>query len=254
MYNYLGSSSTLNRDLEWSILQANCYCGDDWGTNTFQYNQTLGRWQKNAECMILSVLENNFPNTPLGLCNFNPDLPKIPGFILTADRENWLENNLFQFPEEYTETIGRKRRDVENHANLPNTSYPFYIGLHTNDQGQSWTWWYYDNSSFPASYFNWAAGYPKAGDNCAIVDSDDGQHVVWKSKGCDVSSTGLNMGLCQAPACDATELMCCADCYYCQINPNCGIFPKKKQIKKIPKKDKLIKHFRNVNGKLVMVK
>uniref|UniRef100_A0A914DVU2 VWFA domain-containing protein n=1 Tax=Acrobeloides nanus TaxID=290746 RepID=A0A914DVU2_9BILA len=76
---------------------------------------------------------------------------------------------------------------------------------------------------------------------------------VWKSYGCDPSMTGLHFSLCQGPACDATTTICCAECYYCEINPNCGIFPKKKSMKKRSKKDRLIRKMAKVNGRMVRV-
>uniref|UniRef100_A0A914DBL2 C-type lectin n=1 Tax=Acrobeloides nanus TaxID=290746 RepID=A0A914DBL2_9BILA len=242
MYNFMGSSGTLTRDLEWAMLQANCYCGDDWGTNTYHFNTTLNRWQKNAECMILSMSDSAVTTNVTQLCA-DVDHPEIPGYVLTKERETWLENNLFDFPGE-----SRGKRDVKDLGG----NYPFYLGLHKNNNSQ-WTWWNYDLTEFPATYLNWAPGHPQAGDNCAIADSNDGQHLVWKSYGCDPSMTGLGFSLCQGPACDATTTICCADCYYCEINPNCGIFPKKKAFKKRSKKDRLIRKMAKVNGRMVRV-
>uniref|UniRef100_A0A914CU13 C-type lectin domain-containing protein n=1 Tax=Acrobeloides nanus TaxID=290746 RepID=A0A914CU13_9BILA len=242
MYNFNGSSGTLTRDLEWAMLQANCYCGDDWGTNTYHFNTTLNRWQKNAECMILSMSDSAVTTNVTQLCA-DIDTPEIPGYVLTKERETWLENNLFDFPGE-----SRGKRDVKNLGG----NYPFYLGLHKNNNSQ-WTWWNYDLTEFPATYLNWAPGHPQAGDNCAIADSNDGQHLVWKSYGCDPSMTGLGFSLCQGPACDATTTICCADCYYCEINPNCGIFPKKKAFKKRSKKDRLIRKMAKINGRMVRV-
>uniref|UniRef100_A0A914EI50 C-type lectin n=1 Tax=Acrobeloides nanus TaxID=290746 RepID=A0A914EI50_9BILA len=163
---------------------------------------------------------------------------------LTRDLE-WamLQDILLGIPEE-----SRGKRDVKDLGG----NYPFYLGLHKNNNSQ-WTWWNYDLTEFPASYLNWAPGHPQAGDNCAIADSNDDQHLVWKSYGCDPSMTTLGLSLCQGPACDATTTICCADCYYCEVDPNCGIFPKKKSIKKRSKKDRLIRKMAKVNGQMVRI-
>uniref|UniRef100_A0A914E4R4 C-type lectin n=1 Tax=Acrobeloides nanus TaxID=290746 RepID=A0A914E4R4_9BILA len=185
----------------------------------------------------------------LNLITFNPyvnaSMYNLTGSSSTLTRDlEWamLQDNLFDFP------YGGGIKDVKD---LGGKNYPFYLGLHKNNNSQ-WTWWNYDLTEFPASYLNWAPGHPQAGDNCAIADSNDGQHLVWKSRTCDPSS-GLGVSLCQGPACDATTTICCAHCNYCELHPNCGIFPKKKLIKKRSKKDRLIRKMAKVNGRMVRV-
>uniref|UniRef100_A0A914CIS8 C-type lectin domain-containing protein n=1 Tax=Acrobeloides nanus TaxID=290746 RepID=A0A914CIS8_9BILA len=124
--------------------------------------------------------------------------------------------------------------------------YPYYFGLHKNNQGQ-WSFWNYDRSEFPiGSYTNWGKGYPNGTDGCAILDSDDGVTLIWKTYSCDTDSTGLAMVLCQARACDTYSTVCCADCHL-----SGSMKPKQKVYKSTGEKSKknFIKRWTMKDGK-----
>uniref|UniRef100_A0A914BYL8 C-type lectin domain-containing protein n=1 Tax=Acrobeloides nanus TaxID=290746 RepID=A0A914BYL8_9BILA len=97
-------------------------------------------------------------------------------------------------------------------ANISEISdYPFYLGLHKNKNSQ-WVWYDYDLTEFPLSgYSDWAPGYPDSNpsDGCAIITSDDGINLSWKTQACN---SGLLHIVCQARACDAANLYCCEYC------------------------------------------
>ena len=101
--------------------------------------------------MILSMNYNSPLTNVTQLCS-DKYVPEIPGYVLTKERETWLEStrrlritlnicldNLFDFPEG-----SRGKRDVKDLGG----NYPFYLGLHKNNNSQ-WTWWNYDLTEFP---------------------------------------------------------------------------------------------------------
>uniref|UniRef100_A0A914EFS1 C-type lectin domain-containing protein n=1 Tax=Acrobeloides nanus TaxID=290746 RepID=A0A914EFS1_9BILA len=102
MHNYLGSSNSLSKDIEWSILQANCYCGDViLYTPIFYYDNANKRYTKYAECIgfvnVLGYYPNStldlcsyYPNSTLDLCSYDPNLPIIPSFVLTSEKQNFI--------------------------------------------------------------------------------------------------------------------------------------------------------------------
>uniref|UniRef100_A0A914D3C2 C-type lectin domain-containing protein n=1 Tax=Acrobeloides nanus TaxID=290746 RepID=A0A914D3C2_9BILA len=100
--------------------------------------------------------------------------------------------------------------------------------------------------NFIGSYTNWGKGYPNGTDGCAILDSDDGVTLVWKTYSCDTDSTGLAMVLCQARACDTSSTVCCADCHL-----SGSMKPKQKVYKSTGEKSKknFIKRWTMKDGK-----
>uniref|UniRef100_A0A914CDP9 C-type lectin domain-containing protein n=1 Tax=Acrobeloides nanus TaxID=290746 RepID=A0A914CDP9_9BILA len=125
------------------------------------------------------------------------------------------------------------------------SDYPFYFGLHQNNQSQ-WSFYNYDTTEFPASsYINWSPGYPNDTDRCAVLDSNDGVNLVWKNYGCNTELSGLDMVLCQGKACDASSLVCCADCMTTDLT-----YEKKQRIRS---KHRHIRKMKMVNGKPVRI-
>ena len=83
-----------------------------------------------------------------------------------------------------------------------------------------------------SSYTNWAPGYPKTNDKCAILDSIDSKHenLVWKSIGCDPSAQNFDTWtICQYEGCDSTTLDCC---YACAFENQGGFEGKVKKMKR----------------------
>uniref|UniRef100_A0A914EHK8 Uncharacterized protein n=1 Tax=Acrobeloides nanus TaxID=290746 RepID=A0A914EHK8_9BILA len=139
-----------------------------------------------------------------------------------------------------------------NTADQGQSEYPFYIGLHKNQQGQ-WSWYDYDRTDFPVSgYSDWAQGYPNGTTRCGVMDSDDGVHLVWKNYGCNTETAGLDMVLCQSRSCDATSTYCCA---YCNEQQGGGVEKKEltMPMRKFASKSRYIRRMKMINGKAVRI-
>uniref|UniRef100_A0A914DZ59 C-type lectin domain-containing protein n=1 Tax=Acrobeloides nanus TaxID=290746 RepID=A0A914DZ59_9BILA len=191
MYNFTGSSKTLVNDLQWAILQANCYCGDLDGVATVYYDTTSGRYTRSADC--LSMRTSGGYDT-MDMCA-NGHIPVIPAFVLSPAKQTFIQG-----------VWG----GIDNSV-IGNLPYTFYFGLHRNIQMQ-WMFYDYDKNDFPVtSYTNWGPGYPNGTAQCAKLNSNDGV-LVWENYGCNSDATGLSKVLCQGKACDATSTSCCQYC------------------------------------------
>uniref|UniRef100_A0A914C9Q8 C-type lectin domain-containing protein n=1 Tax=Acrobeloides nanus TaxID=290746 RepID=A0A914C9Q8_9BILA len=228
MYNLTASSNTLTKDLEWTLLQANCYCSDFSGTNVIYFDPTNNRYTRYAECITLSAWEGQgHPNDTIDMCSWSQHHKAIPAFVLSAEKTNFIQKSLYPL----TSLVG----------------YPYYIGLHANQQGQ-WTWYDYNKSEFPlSSYTNWSPGYPNGTAGCAVIDSNDKSTLVWKNYGCNTEETGLGAVLCQVQACDPSSVACCSSC-----NAPGGGYKKEKLVKS-KGKNRYIRNMKMINGKPVRI-
>uniref|UniRef100_A0A914CM40 C-type lectin domain-containing protein n=1 Tax=Acrobeloides nanus TaxID=290746 RepID=A0A914CM40_9BILA len=181
-YNYTSSSSTLTRDLEWAMLQANCYCGE-LGTNVMYIDKSNNnRVTKYAECLIMEGWLTEEPNDVFDMCSMDNDKTRTPAYILSSEKLKFIQAIW--------------------------DDHDYYIGLHKNNQSQ-WVWYNYDRTEFMLSGFSdWGVGQPNGTDGCVIFDSTNNGNLVWKTITCDTDSTGITNALCQSLACDATNTYC----------------------------------------------
>uniref|UniRef100_A0A914C8L9 C-type LECtin n=1 Tax=Acrobeloides nanus TaxID=290746 RepID=A0A914C8L9_9BILA len=231
MYNFTASSNTLTKDLEWALLQANCYCADFFGTNAIYFDPTNNRYTRYAECMILGTWEGQgYPNDTIDMCSWSQYQKAIPAFVLSAEKTNFIQ---------------KVWMGIDPFTGM--ADYPYYIGLHKNQQGQ-WTWYDYNKGEFPlSSYTNWSPGYPNGAAGCAIMDSNDKSTLVWKNYGCNTEEAGVDALLCQVQACDPSSIACCLAC-----NAQVGGYNKKKLMKS-KGKNRYIRKMKMINGKPVRI-
>uniref|UniRef100_A0A914D234 Uncharacterized protein n=1 Tax=Acrobeloides nanus TaxID=290746 RepID=A0A914D234_9BILA len=201
MYNFSSTSNMLTKDLEWAILQGNCFCDTvALGTPVILFDSANNRYTKYAECLSLDKL-TVYLKDPLLMCQFALPWYIMPGQIWTQAKENFIEKF-------FTYNFGTK-------------SYPFYIGYHRNSPQSNWAWYdgtYYTNITEVqgSGFSNWAPGYPinKDDHNCVIVDSNDGGKTFqWKNVLCSAQYSFYKNALCQKPAYDADRI------YYELENP-----------------------------------
>lgn len=78
-------------------LLANCYCGDNGGTQLVYYDEVNNRYSRYAECIIsigLDPSRSNNPNTTINLCFWEKYLEIIPAFILSPNKQKFIESKI----------------------------------------------------------------------------------------------------------------------------------------------------------------
>uniref|UniRef100_A0A914CYB5 VWFA domain-containing protein n=1 Tax=Acrobeloides nanus TaxID=290746 RepID=A0A914CYB5_9BILA len=220
MYNYQSSSGSLTQNLQWALLQVNCFCRD--ADNFVYFDTTINQYSKVAQCLGLAVFLYDDENGIEDMCTVNDiAVQSVPAFILSTEKQKFIESSY----------IGKI---VWPNPEQSEPIYPAYFGLHKNSQGQ-WMFYNYNGSDFvPSNFINWGPGYPDPSHSCAVLNSHDNMTYVWESVGCEPSGTGDLLAICQAPACDTSSLACCSYC-------NGGLFEDKETLRSKMRKRRELK-------------
>jgi len=198
MYNLTGSSTTLTKDLEWSLLQSNCFCGDGTGIPLIMYDNANMRYSRYAQCMILDQADG-FVESITDICSGDGFV--MPAFILTKTKETYVEG-------------------VWNDCD-GESCYPYYVGLHKNSKN-AWVWYDWNMQEAPNNgYFDWGQGYPVSDgiSNCTAVDSNDGVSFLWRNTPCNTQYSLVVNILCESYSCDAQNTDCTQNSYYDDEKP-----------------------------------
>uniref|UniRef100_A0A914C263 C-type lectin domain-containing protein n=1 Tax=Acrobeloides nanus TaxID=290746 RepID=A0A914C263_9BILA len=191
-YLNLINNAQLYKNIEWALLQTNCFC-PDWQPYQLTYFDTQNnRPVKYAECLQGWMLGGGDPDTTA------PELCSDPEQELVAI------------------TSQQKADFIRLNMSLQHYEVPyFYIGLHRNSSNGAWSWYDFIRGEAPeGGYTDWLPGYNETSTgNCVIANMTEATNLQspykWWTTTCNVFETGLEMqwAVCSSRACDA-EFLC----------------------------------------------
>uniref|UniRef100_A0A914DXJ8 C-type lectin domain-containing protein n=1 Tax=Acrobeloides nanus TaxID=290746 RepID=A0A914DXJ8_9BILA len=203
-YMNLSVSKTLYDDLEFNLMQTNCFC--DFGPQLSAFDPVKNRVVKYADCSISSEEIGASWNSDETFCNI------IQSNIVLVPLTSSLRYN-------FTVSIYQN--------NLPGFILdPIYIGLHRNSR-KAWVWYDYDGSEIPdsGSFSNWAPGYGinSTGDCVAIQggNAEKSSSYLWKNVACNINISNITDARCGYRACDAANMYQSA---LAGLNQRCTMF------------------------------
>uniref|UniRef100_A0A914D317 C-type LECtin n=1 Tax=Acrobeloides nanus TaxID=290746 RepID=A0A914D317_9BILA len=191
MYNFSIDSNTISDDLEWALLQANCFCMYNTGITSILYDPSKNRYARYGECATFVSYQGFAYDNIIDMCKYVPGSRvsfESPGYILSKEKEFLVKNLALTDP----------------------SILPFYIGYHKNSSS-NWVWYDVDLSESAGSgYSNWAPGYPQNNNmmNCTVINSSDSVTFNWKNVPCDPQYSKVSNILCQNYVCDAEHTEC----------------------------------------------
>uniref|UniRef100_A0A914CFY9 Uncharacterized protein n=1 Tax=Acrobeloides nanus TaxID=290746 RepID=A0A914CFY9_9BILA len=229
-YMNLSVSKTLYDDLEFNLMQTNCFC--DFGPQLSAFDPVKNRVVKYAECSYNSEELGLTWGTAEALCN------SYQSNVVLAPLTSSLRYN-------FTVSIYQNA--------LPGFMVdPIYIGLHRNSR-KAWVWYDYDGSEIPdsGSFSNWAPGYGfnSTGDCVAIQggNAEKSSSYLWINAACNITTTNIDNARCGYHACDASNMYQSA---LAGLNHRCVIFESDvKKKKAFEARRKLLKETRKNKNK-----